>query len=147
MQQNKKYRILQITVSAMFLLCLTYLNAKEINPSINPKTNNQFRTNENALYYSLNADTSSYGNKISKVWNNGQNMFIIKLNIVGFKDRIIKLSLVNLIGKEVKIIYEGMPKDSDWEYSFTYPEIPSGVYICVLSSADYRDAKKIVISK
>lgn len=95
---------------------------------------------------SQEADTSSTGNHISKIWNNGQN-FIVKLTITQFKDRIIKLTLVNLLGKEVKEIYEGLPKDNDWEYTFPFYDIPNGVYLCVLSSSDYRDAKKIVISK
>ncbi|OGU57586.1 MAG: hypothetical protein A2X64_09045 [Ignavibacteria bacterium GWF2_33_9] len=95
----------------------------------------------------VESDTIVNGNKIEKVWNNGQDRFIIKLLIIGNKEQPIRLSLVNLIGKEVKEIYSGTPMDSSWEYSFTYAEIPSGVYICVLSSANYRDAKKIVISK
>lgn len=92
------------------------------------------------------ADTSSYGNKIERVWNNGQ-IFLVKLLITNFKDRPIRLSLVNLIGKEVKVVYEGIPKDSNWEYTFSYSDIPSGVYLCVLSSSEYRDAKKIVITR
>jgi hypothetical protein len=107
---------------------------------------NSYFYSKESLKVPLEADTSSFGNKIERIWSNNQ-VFNVKLAIYGFKDRQIRLSLVNLIGKEVKVIYEGLPKDSDWEYSFSYSEIPSGVYICVLSSSDYRDAKKIVISK
>lgn len=102
--------------------------------------------NNNLKKVSIEIDTAFIPNKISLIYNKNQ-IYYVKLLITQFKDRPFRLSLVNLIGKEVKLIYEGYPKDSDWEYTFSYSEIPSGVYICVLSSSDYRDAKKIVISK
>lgn len=102
--------------------------------------------NNNLKKVSIEIDTSFIPNKISLIYNKNQ-IYYVKLLITQFKDRPFRLSLVNLIGKEVKLIYEGYPKDNEWEYTFSYSEIPNGVYICVLSSSDYRDAKKIVISK
>jgi hypothetical protein len=123
------------------MICVSNSLAFDTFLKIHPKTLIQNKS-------SINADSVANGNKIEKVINKQIEQIIhVKLAIYGFKDRPIRLSLVNLIGKEVKVIYEGMPKDSDWEYTLSYADIPSGVYLCVLSSSDYRDAKKIVLSK
>jgi hypothetical protein len=95
---------------------------------------------------SQESDTSGLFNKISKIWNDGQN-YRIQLQITQYKDQSIKLSLYNLLGKEVKVIYEGLPLNNDYEYTFSYQELPNGVYLCVLNGHFYRDTKKIVISK
>ncbi|MGB9701505.1 MAG: hypothetical protein ACPL1A_02130 [Candidatus Kapaibacteriota bacterium] len=104
------------------------------------------KNNGNVFFYSQEADTSTNGNKISKIWNDNQN-FRIKLYITQYKDQSIRLSLYNLLGKEVKVIYEGVPLDNDYEYTFPYLDLPNGVYLCVLNGHFYRDTKKIVISK
>lgn len=104
------------------------------------------KNNGNVFFYSQEADTSTSGNKISKIWNDNQN-FRIKLYITQYKDQSIRLSLYNLLGKEVKVIYEGVPLDNDYEYTFPYLDLPNGVYLCVLNGHFYRDTKKIVISK
>jgi hypothetical protein len=98
------------------------------------------------FFNSQEADTSTSGNKITKIWSDNQN-FRIKLLITQYKDQSIKLSLYNLLGKEVRIIYEGVPYDNEYEYTFPYLDLPNGVYLCVLNGHFYRDTKKIVISK
>lgn len=93
-----------------------------------------------------NADSVVGVNKITKLWSDGANINI-KLLISKAEIAPIQLSLFNLLGKEVKIIYNGAKREDDFIYSANINELPNGVYICVLTSNNYRDAKKFVISK
>jgi len=98
------------------------------------------------FFIKQNADTVVGVNKITKVWSDGANINVALL-ISKSETAPIKLSLFNLLGKEVKVMYEGFRKEEDYIYSANINELPNGVYICVLTSNNYRDAKKFVISK
>lgn len=102
--------------------------------------------NSEVFFFKQNADTIVGVARIVAVWTDIQQIKV-KLQITQFRDNTFRLSLYNLLGKEVKTIYEGLPKDNDFEYTSSIADIPSGVYICILSSNNYKDAKKIVISR
>ncbi|GEM_PF-2739503 len=98
------------------------------------------------FFIKQNADTVAGINKITKLWSAAGNIYI-KLLISKSETAPIQLSLFNLLGKEVKIIYNGAKREEDFTYSANINDLPNGVYICVLTSNNYRDAKKFVISK
>ncbi len=98
------------------------------------------------FFFKQNADTVIGSARITLVWSDLQQIKV-KLQITQNREAILRLSLFNLLGKEVKVIYEGLPKDNEYEYTTTIADLPNGVYICILSSSNYKDAKKIVISK
>lgn len=96
--------------------------------------------------FKQNADTLIGNARITFVWSDLQQIKV-KLQITQNRDNTFRLSLFNLLGKEVKVIYEGLPRDNDYEYMASIADLPNGVYICILSGSNYKDAKKIVISK
>jgi len=98
------------------------------------------------FFFKQNADTIVGNARIAAVWNDA-NQIKVKLQISQYRDVSLKLSLYNLLGKEVKTIYEGLPRDNDYEYNASIADLPNGVYICILSSNNYKDAKKLVISR
>lgn len=98
------------------------------------------------FFFKQNADTLIGNARITVVWSDVQQIKV-KLQITQNRDVNFRLSLYNLLGKEVKVIYEGLPRDNDYEYTASIADLPNGVYICILSSSNYKDAKKIVISK
>ena len=98
------------------------------------------------FFFKQNADTIIGSARITAVWNDAQQIKV-KLQITQYRDESLKLSLYNLLGKEVKTIYEGLPRDNDYEYTASISDLPNGVYICILSSNNYKDAKKLVISR
>lgn len=98
------------------------------------------------FFFKQNADTVIGSARITLVWSDLQQIKV-KLQITQNREATLRLSLFNLLGKEVKVIYEGTPKDNEYEYIASIADLPNGVYICILSSSNYKDAKKIVISK
>lgn len=102
--------------------------------------------NIEVFFFKQNADTVIGSARITNVWTDVQQIKV-KLQITQNRENAFRLSLFNLLGKEVKVIYEGLPRDNDYEYSSSIADLPNGVYICILSSSNYKDAKKIVISK
>ncbi len=95
-------------------------------------------------------DTTSV-NKIIKIWENNSGILNVIANLEDGK-KSIKINVYNMLGKEVKKIFSGIPvnKNSNGEYYFsseTALELPRGVYILVIQGAEFRIAEKFILTK
>ncbi len=91
----------------------------------------------------VNAD-STLG-RIESIWFKG-NQYYVKLNLANY-DEEIKLSVYNMLGKEVLLIHQNKALPRDSEYTFDGSLLPNGIYICILEGKNYRDAEKFVVSR
>lgn len=91
----------------------------------------------------VEADTA-LPNTISNIWYNS-NELNITIHIPD-KNKYISIKLYNMLGKEVMKIYEGTHTREDDAYVVQF-NLPNGIYICVLQGDNFRDAKKIIVSR
>lgn len=59
----------------------------------------------------------------------------------------VKLSIIDLSGKEVKVLVDNELKSGNYEYEFNASSLSSGVYIYRLTSGDYTGTGKMVLVK
>ena len=90
-------------------------------------------------------------NKIVKIWIENDWIVNATAEIKDNKEEI-KVSIYNLLGKELHKIYEGQPKekDEDGNYKFTSQtpiNLPNNVYILVIQGINYKIADKFIVSK
>lgn len=111
------------------------LDGTEIDNFLERSFENQFR---------VLVDTN-LANQIKQVWNK-QEVFYIRILLENY-DEDITLSVYNMLGKEVLNIMRGKPKPRDVDYYFNGVSLPNGIYICVLTGKDFKDAKKFVVSR
>ena len=109
-----------------------------------PAENQQNKTNITKL------DTTNK-NKIVKIWENNSGVLNITAKLNDNKKNI-KVIVYNMLGKEVSILFNGVPvnKNSDGDYYFvsdTSLELPRGVYILVIQGIDFRIAEKFILTK
>ena len=109
-----------------------------------PAENQQKKTNITKL------DTTNK-NKIVKIWENNSGVLNITAKLNDNKKNI-KVIVYNMLGKEVSILFNGVPvnKNSDGDYYFvsdTSLELPRGVYILVIQGIDFRIAEKFILTK
>lgn len=144
----KKFSI-KILLSFIFLVTLTHTTELKATISNFDNYGTKFAKLDHRpemFFFKQNADTVVGSARITVVWTDIQQIKV-KLQITQNRETTFRLSLFNLLGKEVKVIYEGLPRDNDYEYTSSIADLPNGVYICILSSSNYKDAKKIVISR
>ena len=63
------------------------------------------------------------------------------------KSSVIKLSVYNLLGEEIKLLDEGYKQAGSYEIIFNASHLPSGVYICRLVAENYSSSKKMILMK
>jgi len=125
-----------------------FKNSKNIN-----YTRNLFGTNFEVLSNrpkvtarkaKIEIDTSTIGNKISRVWEQSGTIYIeVRLE----KASTIELKLFNMLGKEVRLVYKGEQEEKLTTYSFPKNDLPNGVYVCVLIGSTFRDTEKYILSR
>ncbi len=91
----------------------------------------------------VNAD--SLIGKIEAIWHKG-NQYYVKLKLANY-DEDIKLSVFNMLGKEVLLIHQNKALPRNIDYSFDSSLLPNGIFICILEGKNYRDAEKFVVSR
>jgi len=64
-----------------------------------------------------------------------------------FRDSDIKVSVYNLEGKEVAVIFEGNLSKGRHNFLFDGGELPSGVYICRVNTPDFTQTTKMILTK
>lgn len=111
---------------------------------------NQFDLSENRTQEGIkkkiyvNNDTASQ-NKILKVYSaNNSDEFTVEIELKE-EDIPIKIFIFNMLAKKVKPVHDGTPKGK--EYYFDAGDLPNGVYLCILQGANFKHAKKFIISR
>lgn len=111
---------------------------------------NQFDLSENRTQEGIkkkiyvNNDTVSQ-NKILKVYSaNNSDEFTVEIELKE-EDIPIKIFIFNMLAKKVIDVYDGTPKGK--EYPFYAGDLPNGVYLCILQGANFKHAKKFIISR
>ena len=74
-----------------------------------------------------------------------EDKFVVKVNLKD-KDSEIRLSVFNILGKEVFEIHNGKPINGN-EYEFLSSNLPNGIYLCILTGRNFRDAAKFIVSR
>jgi glucose/arabinose dehydrogenase len=59
----------------------------------------------------------------------------------------VRLSVFNLLGQEVALIFDGVLSEGTHETEFTKAELPTGIYFYRIQGPDFFETKKMVISK
>jgi hypothetical protein len=59
----------------------------------------------------------------------------------------VKLVLYDLLGREIKILFEGEAKAGVTEVSVSAEELNSGIYFYRLSTANHSSSKKLIVLK
>lgn len=120
---------------------IKFLFAKS--PNKNSGTN--IEQNKNAHLNLKIEEDNQKSNRIDKLWMSSEDVFKVKLELQD-KDTEIKLSIFNILGKEVFEIYNGKPLNSN-EYEFLSSNLPNGIYLCILTGRNFRDAAKFIVSR
>jgi hypothetical protein len=74
-----------------------------------------------------------------------KNELKIKVQLIE-KNKNISIKVYNLLGIEVLKIYEGTHSNDEYDYIVQW-NLPDGIFICVLQGSNFRDAKKVIISR
>ncbi len=59
----------------------------------------------------------------------------------------VKLSLVDMTGRQVSVLAEGMQSDGAYEVTFNGTDYAAGLYLCVLEVNGRRNSKRMVLAK
>ncbi|MCL2039597.1 MAG: hypothetical protein FWG85_04110 [Bacteroidetes bacterium] len=128
----------------------------------NPTNINTLQTNHNLLFNNLvnntkvmnsnkNENKKHLTNKIIKIWIESDGILNATAEIKDSKEEL-KISVYNMLGKEVFKVYQGMPlkKDEDGNYKFVSSSpinLFNNVYILVIEGTSYKIADKFIISR
>ncbi|MPN21696.1 hypothetical protein SDC9_169076 [bioreactor metagenome] len=97
-----------------------------------------------------NADTQTK-NAIKKIWEGNDGLLNVMVELADDKYEV-KINVYNLLGKEVKKIYQGLPpnKNNEGYYVFTSQtqlNLPKNVYILVIQGSGFRIADRFIVAK
>jgi hypothetical protein len=59
----------------------------------------------------------------------------------------VRLSVFNLLGQEVALIFEGHQNAGTYEFAFNKADLPTGIYFYRIQAPDYIETKKMVVAK
>jgi len=84
-----------------------------------------------------------------KLFQNYPNPFNPSTNIkfTAEKTGYIRLTVFDLLGREISVITEGMVKPGTYDFLFDAGDLPAGVYFYKLSSGNFSDIRKMIILK
>jgi hypothetical protein len=90
-------------------------------------------------------------NSIKKIWE-GNDGFLNVVAELSDAQSEVKITIYNMLGKEVKKVYSGLPeeKDEDGYYIFTSQaplNLPKNIYILVIQGNTFKVADKFIIAK
>jgi hypothetical protein len=75
------------------------------------------------------------------------NGFQLYLELADY-DSSIKIVVLNMLGKKVIDVYEGLPNTAkDYYYDIPTSELSNGVFVCIVQGKDFRLAEKFIISR
>ncbi len=147
-----KAKLAYITVAILILVTnLSYSNSLKLDNSF---SNSYFNLNGIIIDYNktdkmfsekMIVANDSLSNKIESVWNRG-NQYYVKIKLADYEQEI-RLSVYNMLGKEVLLIHNGRPLPKSSDYYFDSSTLPNGIYICILEGRNIRDAEKFVVSR
>lgn len=151
----KKYYIILIF---FFPICLYALQIDNPNPPSENFTSLQdiisgiqIASNNDEVMLEVNiqaveADTLHNNNKISKIWSSKAGQYTVELELSDYSVDI-RLSVFNMLGKEVMEIHDGPAKSRGLPYTFEPVTLPNGIYICVLQGHNFKDGEKFIVSR
>lgn len=91
-------------------------------------------------------DTTSVGSRIDRIWSYDGIDFHVEITLEDYES-LIKLSVYNMLGKQVTVIRDGKPNPKGTEYFFNGADLPPGVYMCILQGSNFRDTEKFIVSR
>ena len=70
-----------------------------------------------------------------------------KIRIELSQRQFVTLSITNILGEEVEILYNGLLHEGKHSYEWNAGDLPSGVYFCKINSGVYSDVKRMLLLK
>jgi hypothetical protein len=58
-----------------------------------------------------------------------------------------EIGIYNMLGKKMMDIHRGALSHGQHDFTLNVPEVPDGVYICIMQGSDFRRAEKFFISR
>lgn len=93
----------------------------------------------------LAADTNKTESKIIAV-RATPDVLNVRVNLGAEQDKL-EVTVLNLLGKEMKKVYSGYASKGEHEYSSSISDLPEGVYICTVQGSNFRRAEKFYLSR
>ncbi len=59
----------------------------------------------------------------------------------------VHLGVYNMLGQELKVIFDGLQESGTYEFHFDGAELPSGIYFYRINAPDFIETRKMVIAK
>jgi len=59
----------------------------------------------------------------------------------------VDIGIYNMLGKKVMDVYKGYASRGQHDYTQPIPDLPEGVYICIMQGSDFRKAEKFFFSR
>lgn len=66
---------------------------------------------------------------------------------VALDEQLIEVGIYNMLGKKVMDVYKGSASRGIHDYTQPIPDLPEGVYICIMQGNDFRKAEKFFLSR
>lgn len=63
------------------------------------------------------------------------------------KSGYVRLSVFNLLGQEMAVVFEGLQNAGTYEFNFEKADLPSGIYFYRINAPDFVETKKMIIAK
>jgi hypothetical protein len=90
-------------------------------------------------------------NSIKKIWESSDGFLNVAVELADEKSEI-KLTVLNLLGKEIAKIYQGQPETKNDEGHFVFTSktqlnLPKSIYVLILQGNTFKVADKFIITK
>ncbi|MBC8125409.1 MAG: T9SS type A sorting domain-containing protein [Candidatus Kapabacteria bacterium] len=93
----------------------------------------------------VGADTSRRENRFLFA-RAAQDVFTARIELVE-EQTVIDIGIYNMLGKKVMDVYKGYSSRGQHDYTQPIPDLPEGVYICIMQGSDFRKAEKFYFSR
>ena len=75
-----------------------------------------------------------------------QDVFTARIELIE-EQSVIDIGIYNMLGKKVMDVYRGYSSRGQHDYTQAVPDLPEGVYICIMQGSDFRKAEKFYFSR
>ncbi|HLP27900.1 MAG TPA: hypothetical protein VK147_04605 [Candidatus Didemnitutus sp.] len=102
-------------------------------------------TSKQSTKVNVGADTSRRDNKFIFA-RAASDVFTTRIELSDDQGSI-DIGIYNMLGKKVMDVYRGYASRGQHDYTQPIPDLPEGVYICIMQGSDFRKAEKFFFSR
>ncbi len=90
-------------------------------------------------------DTTRHENRIVFA-RASSDLFTTRIELAADETQL-EVGIYNMLGKKVMEVHKGAASRGPHEYTLAIPDLPEGVYICIMQGRDFRKAEKFFLSR